>query len=429
MTHRALPASLARRTRAVTAKAALEVASGLKPFPGLFMQANSADMRAQQAAMIERLKAAHILASAAHAQKLCAGMEAETGTDVGAGTGASADSVAVQVGAFSAATLETCAENITALHVIENATRRAALDARMTRFEIDRVARAVTQARSVLDEEQAGGLASTRPSTGSRIVLIKGGAYVALDSEAGAGRRLSDLDILVSEEGLASIETGLLSAGWAFDEKTHNPYDQAYYRAQMHELPPMRHKSRRTLLDVHFRLMPRRARYQLDHETMMQSANQLSSRPLMVLAGDDAVIYAAAHAFLDGSFETPLRSLLELHTLTKDHTQLDIQRLYARTREVGGAVAVSIMATLLAAYFGAHTPFSVSLDTGVVPKANKGLVAIFKMRAALKRRYLWPAKLVLWVRGHWLRAPFANMVKHLAVKVLRRVGSYKGKDH
>ena len=42
--------------------------------------------------------------------------------------------------------------------------------------------------------------------------------------------------------------------GWATTH--HDPYDQRYYRRWMHELPPMLHIRRMTLLDVHHAIVP-----------------------------------------------------------------------------------------------------------------------------------------------------------------------------
>ena len=52
---------------------------------------------------------------------------------------------------------------------------------------------------------------------------------------------------------LIAISTALMLAGYV---TTHlDPYDQRYYRRWRHELPPMQHVKRLTVLDVHHNLV------------------------------------------------------------------------------------------------------------------------------------------------------------------------------
>ena len=83
---------------------------------------------------------------------------------------------------------------------------------------------------------------------GIPVVLLKGAAYCAQNNSAAAGRVFSDIDILVPKAALDEAEQLLLGAGWI---PTHlNAYDQRYYRDWMHEIPPIEHKNRSTVLDV-----------------------------------------------------------------------------------------------------------------------------------------------------------------------------------
>lgn len=71
---------------------------------------------------------------------------------------------------------------------------------------------------------------------GVRVVLLKGTAFVAAGLHAGQGRSIGDLDILVPRAALDAVEAALLEAGWEWVKP--DPYDDAYYRQWMHELPP-----------------------------------------------------------------------------------------------------------------------------------------------------------------------------------------------
>ena len=85
-----------------------------------------------------------------------------------------------------------------------------------------------------------------------KVVLLKGTAYVAAGLSAGEGRHIGDLDILVAREDLPVIEALLLEKGrWEWVKE--DAYDDAYYRDHMHELPPLIHKDRDRMIDVHTR--------------------------------------------------------------------------------------------------------------------------------------------------------------------------------
>ena len=90
------------------------------------------------------------------------------------------------------------------------------------------------------------------------VVLLKGAAYVLAELPPALGRMFADVDVLVPRDRLADVEAALMLAGWA----TTNPseYDQQYYRRWMHELPPLQHIRRQTVLDVHHAILPDTAR-------------------------------------------------------------------------------------------------------------------------------------------------------------------------
>ena len=93
---------------------------------------------------------------------------------------------------------------------------------------------------------------------GCPVILLKGTAFVAAGLEAGQGRAIGDLDILVPRDRLDDVEAALLAAGWEWVKP--DPYDDAYYRRWMHELPPLIHRERDRMIDVHHTILPLTAR-------------------------------------------------------------------------------------------------------------------------------------------------------------------------
>jgi len=103
-----------------------------------------------------------------------------------------------------------------------------------------------------------------------RLVLLKGAAYVLAGLPAGRGRLASDVDVLVPRGRIAEVERALLARG--FRSMKLHPYDQRYYRTWSHELPPLRHERRRSVVDVHHTILPLTGRVHPDPEKLLAAA-------------------------------------------------------------------------------------------------------------------------------------------------------------
>lgn len=144
------------------------------------------------------------------------------------------------------------------------------------------------------------------------VLLLKGAAYAAAGLMAGEGRFIGDLDILVPRNSLDAVEAALFAAGWEWAKP--DPYDDAYYRRWMHELPPMIHQTRDRMIDVHHTILPLTARPTPDAAAMIAEAVPISGR-LCVLSPVHMVCHAAAHMLADGDLQGGLRNLWDIHCL------------------------------------------------------------------------------------------------------------------
>ena len=89
---------------------------------------------------------------------------------------------------------------------------------------------------------------------GVRVVLLKGAAYIAQGLRVAEGRLPEDLDLMVPRDRLDEVERALVDGGWEFGQV--DAYDQHYYRAWSHELPPLRFPGHAIELDVHHTILP-----------------------------------------------------------------------------------------------------------------------------------------------------------------------------
>ncbi len=280
----------------------------------------------------------------------------------------------------------------------KNAKLRSRHDHIMLHFEMERVARALT-------------------NSGIKAVVLKGGAYVARGLTASRGRRVSDLDILVASDQLDVTEKLLEAAGWATDEQTDNPYDQQYYREHMHELPPLRHKTRGTIVDVHHSLLPKTARHQVNVSEMMSCAEHLDEEGLWSFQMMDIFIHSAVHAFVDGQLDVPVRTLVELNLLFADLSDTDRDGIVDRAKALGATKAVGLALWSIGRLFAHNQARESSIR--LVPAHRHLPLKYALLSKAADNAFSPMAKAFLYVRGHFLRMPFYLLVPHLVRKAVR----------
>ena len=261
------------------------------------------------------------------------------------------------------------------------------------------------------------------------VVLLKGAAYVFAGLPAGRGRLFSDVDILVPEAAIPEVEAALMLHGWATTH--HDPYDQRYYRQWMHELPPMEHVMRQTVLDVHHAILPTTARLKPDSAKLLAASRPLAEgQGLRVLAPPDMVLHSAVHLFFNEELSSGLRDLADLDSLLSDFGRVAgfWEELGARAQELD----------LARPLYYALRYASRMLDTPVPEQALRA-GEIGRPPALLRRtmdglflRALRPAhpsaadpltpfaRQALYVRAHWLRMPPLLLARHLTIKAFRR---------
>jgi len=232
-------------------------------------------------------------------------------------------------------------------------------------------------------------------------ILLKGTAYVAADLRAGQGRFIGDLDILVPRDAMPAVERALIAAGWEWVKE--DPYDDAYYRQWMHELPPMIHVERDRMIDVHHTVLPLTARQTPEAAAMITDAIPIANG-LYILSAEDRIVHSVAHMLADGDMQGGLRNLWDIHCLLPD---ADPAAMEARATRHGLARHVGQARRLAGALYG---------DGARLTLWDR------LVRARLLARNGWgqeSRKLLVfafYIRSHWLRMPPAMLMRHLWTK-------------
>jgi hypothetical protein len=229
---------------------------------------------------------------------------------------------------------------------------------------------------------------------GIPVILLKGTAYAAAGLAAGQGRSIGDLDILVPRASLEAVETALLGAGWEWVKE--DGYDDLYYRQWMHELPPLIHRERDRMIDVHHTILP------LTHRRRPDAAAMLAD--------------SVAHLIADGDLAGGLRNLWDLDRLLRDFGTAegfwqklrDRSRLHQLGPEVGRALRL------------ARRLYGTPVDPGLAGRSRLSDLAFERRLLARNGWGRGTRKLVrlgFYVRSHWLRMPPLMLARHLLVKV------------
>src|SRR5260370_24711376 len=87
----------------------------------------------------------------------------------------------------------------------------------------------------------------------------------------------------------------------------------------MHELPPLKHISRQTVLDVHHAILPTTARLKPDSVKLLAASRPIGGEPrLRILAPVDMVLHSATHLFCNEDVGNNLRDLADLDNLLRE---------------------------------------------------------------------------------------------------------------
>ncbi|MBL8698832.1 MAG: nucleotidyltransferase family protein [Alphaproteobacteria bacterium] len=282
---------------------------------------------------------------------------------------------------------------------------------RMAKFEINRLQRAL------------GAL-------GDGMILLKGAAYVAAGLPAAEGRHSGDVDLLLPKSRLPAVEASLMAKGWV--QEYQADYTQDYYRLWMHELPPLRHATRLSVVDIHHTILPATNRLQPDAAALIAAAVPVPGLPgVRMLDAPDMILHLAAHLAQDGDFSHSLREVVDLDDLLRhfasrpgfwaellrraDHHRLGRPLHYAIAMSRALLDTPVPADTILALrHFALPSP----LDRLVRAMMAASLAASGRSAVDAPTRFCREA---LYIRSHWLRMPPLMLARHLGRKSLMRL--------
>jgi len=264
---------------------------------------------------------------------------------------------------------------------------------------------------------------------GIRITLLKGAAYLLAGCQTAHGRLCSDVDILVAGDDLARAEAELVAHGW--EALKTDAYDDHYYRTWMHELPPLRHRERGMIVDIHHTILPPTSRYVLGGDVLLSRARPLGEDGLMALSEEDMAVHVIVHMMADGDLVGRLRELVDVDALLREFgARAEFwPRFMARAGELGVIRPVYYALRLSRQLLATPVPEAVLRGADQARPAWPVRVLMDRLAPAALTpqlpdkpgRLAGLAGLLLYIRAHWLRMPPLMLARHLARKALRRL--------
>lgn len=281
-------------------------------------------------------------------------------------------------------------------------------------------ARRVADKQAVAVSWEARQISAALKNETDKVVMLKGAAYALGGHDAALGRVFTDIDILVRKDVINRVEAALMLAGWQTGH--HDEYDQRYYRRWMHEIPPMQHIRRLTVIDVHHAILPLTARLQSNADLLWQELVPIPSYPgLFSLAPIDMVLHSATHLFT-GELEQGMRDLSDIDLLLRQHgNETFWAALPKRAQELG------LSRPLFYALRWSARLYLTPVPKTVIKQLNRP-VLLGPLMDTLLERALMPehqstrdelsglARLIVYVRAHWLRMPLHLLLPHLLHK-------------
>ncbi|MDU0356336.1 nucleotidyltransferase family protein [Paraglaciecola aquimarina] len=252
------------------------------------------------------------------------------------------------------------------------------------------------------------------------LIFLKGAGYSLSNSSIGQTRIYNDIDILTDKKSIDGIEKKLTLYGWQSEELTE--HDEKYYRKWAHEIPPLRHGIRGTVVDIHHNIVPIISGRHID-------ADQFAKHSVITKDGFQILSYAAMtmhsliHLFFNEDVKKGYRDLIDIHTLMTDHSDDEYwEELINLARESGFELELFLACRYSEKFFATKIPAKVTKHIAVNRPWNmKYLDFIYKRVLKPNHPICRPnmfglATFLILLRGHFQKMPLHILIFHLTTK-------------
>lgn len=259
-------------------------------------------------------------------------------------------------------------------------------------------------------------------NVGIRPVFLKGAGYTLRKSRNSFGRIYGDIDVLVAKEHIDSAQAVMRKDAWY--SPPISDYDQRYYRRWAHELPPMKHLTRRTVLDLHHNIVPPVGGRAPDIKKFLRDTVTTGNGTL-VLSTPAAVLHSLVHLFNNEDLSSGFRDLIDVYLLLTEFGDTDFwNALLSLGEETGFMPELAYGVALLDRILSYKAPSDVCRRMEkLFNNASNSFLIKQVLAPALRphhpavcdRRARWAIQMA-YIRGHWIKMPLHILVAHLSIK-------------
>ncbi|WP_233520633.1 nucleotidyltransferase domain-containing protein [Flocculibacter collagenilyticus] len=266
-------------------------------------------------------------------------------------------------------------------------------------------------------------ISSALKTVGYSATLLKGGAYVLANKKAGRGRFFSDIDLLLPKEQLETAKNVLFLKGWI--QQSVDQYDDHYYREWTHELPPLVHLERASVVDLHHAIFPVVSHHAFSVVPLMRNTVKPDDEyEVDVLAPEGMFIHSAVHLFMQEDFDKLVRDSFDMHRLIAEHGHEET----FWTRLQGLAIELKVQTAVADALHCCKQWYNSPIQQHVFQALNKENLLTKLRRRCLhhllfssNKIHLTFAHYYLYLRGHLLKMPLHILLPHLCWKTIKQL--------
>lgn len=253
------------------------------------------------------------------------------------------------------------------------------------------------------------------------LIFLKGAGYTLSGAQVGDTRIYNDIDILADKGSIGDIEKRLCLLGWLSEELTE--HDEKYYRKWAHEIPPLRHSKRGTIVDVHHNIVPIISGRHLDADKF--AINTVTTEDgFQVLSFAAMTLHSLIHLFFNEEVKKGYRDLIDLHTLITANNNKEFWfDLIALAKQTSFGLELflacrytqKILQTEIPDFvqdeINQFRPWNITILDFVYEKTLK------PNHPMCKTKFFALAEFVVLLRGHFQKMPLHILTYHLLYKV------------
>lgn len=255
--------------------------------------------------------------------------------------------------------------------------------------------------------------------------ILKGAAYCISNKAVARGRTFSDIDLLVEKQELPKVESMLNLHGWISERLSK--YDEAYYREWAHEIPPLKHASRGTVIDLHHNLYPPISGRAPDINLFLDGAKE--TRGFFILRPAAMTLHSVIHLMLNDDLKHTFRDLNDLHMMFTEFDSEDYWTdLIELAKNAGFSDELFLACRYCHLFFGT---LSIARQANSIQKLNKRnkislsfldklfVVALSPKHKLAKQKFSGLFEFAVITRAHLMKMPLHVLVYHTGHKFYR----------